>query len=290
MKNNKVFDQITDRIIEGLETAGKWSKPWGSIGDSSAPHNPTTGTAYTGINWLVLNVEADRFSCNQWMTYKQAASAGGNVKKGEKGTQIIFFKMLKKEDKRAGTTETFPMLKTYTVFNFDQCENVTREFPTYTPPVIPENGAKALADAIGAKVQYGGDRACFIPSIDVIKMPLADSFKTWAHHEATLLHELTHWTGHSDRLDRLKNGGFGSTTYAFEELVAELGSAMAGSVLGVPYEGLQHVEYIASWLKSLKSDPKYIYQAAKYASRAVNFILSELEQSGSDVVSITAAA
>ena len=269
MKQNEIFEKVTQQIIDNLETAGKWSKPWGNIANGEAPHNGITGHAYSGINWLVLS--SAPYACKQWVTYKQAKKCGGNVKRGEKGTQIIYFKVIQKEDK-AGNVSAFPMLKVYTVFNLEQCENVTGT-KEYIIPEIPEGGVNALAEAVGATVRYVGNQACFIPSIDEIRMPPAEAFKDKVNHDATLLHELTHWTGHKSRLDRLSGDKFGGEGYAFEELVAELGSAMAGSLLGLPYEGLQHSEYIASWLKVLKSDIKHVYTAAKLASKAVNYLI-----------------
>ena len=274
MKNQEIFEKVTAQIIENLEHATKWQKPWGNISSGDAPHNGITGHAYSGINWMVL-VSAP-YASNQWLTYKQAVACGGNVKKGEKGTQIVYFQMLKKEDKQ-GNVSAFPLLKVYTVFNSEQCENISG-MKNYIVPVIPEGGVNALAASVGAKVKYQGSAACFIPSIDEIRMPAAEAFKSKAHHDATLLHELTHWTGHKSRLDRLSNDRFGSSGYAFEELVAELGAAMAGSLLGLPYEGLQHADYIANWLEVLKSDVKHVYNAAKLASKAINYLIDNSQE------------
>lgn len=281
MKNQEIFEKVTAQIIENLEHATKWQKPWGNIATGDAPHNGITGHAYSGINWMVLS--SAPYNSKQWLTYKQAVACGGNVKKGEKGTQIVYFQMLKKEDKQ-GNVSAFPLLKVYTVFNSEQCENISG-MKNYIVPVIPEGGVNALAEAVGAKVNYQGNVACFIPSRDEIRMTPAEAFKDKANHDATLLHELTHWTGHKARLDRLSGDKFGGEGYAFEELVAELGAAMAGSLLGLPYEGLQHADYIANWLKVLKSDVKHIYSAAKLASRAVNYLI---ENAGS--AEIAAAA
>lgn len=268
MKNDALFQQITDQIVSQLETAGQWSMPWGKITNGDAPHNGVTGRPYSGINWLVLTMLGSEYPTNQWLTYKQAQSLGGNVRKGESGTKIIYFQMIEKKD----TGDKFPMLKVYTVFNVAQCDDL-EGLKGYVRPSVPTGGVNALADSLGAVVKYGQKGAFFHPLFDHIGMPHAEAFKSTAHHDATLLHELTHWTGHKSRLDRLTQSGFGSEEYAFEELVAELGAAMAGSILGLPYEGLQHVEYIANWLKVLKSDPKHIYKAAKFASKAVDYIV-----------------
>jgi len=269
MKNQEIFEKVTAQIIENLEHATKWQKPWGNIATGDAPHNGITGHAYSGINWMVLS--SAPYNSKQWLTYKQAVACGGNVKKGEKGTQIVYFQMLKKEDKQ-GNVSAFPLLKVYTVFNSEQCENISG-MKNYIVPVIPQG------------VNYQGNVACFIPSRDEIRMPPVEAFKDKANHDATLLHELTHWTGHKTRLDRLSGDKFGGEGYAFEELVAELGAAMAGSLLGLPYEGLQHADYIANWLKVLKSDVKHIYSAAKLASKAVNYLI---ENAGSAEIAVAA--
>jgi len=273
-KYNEIFEKVTNQIVANLEHAEKWKKPWGNIATGDAPHNAITGRPYSGINWLVLS--SAPYASSQWLTYKQARDCGGFVSKGETGTQIVYFQMIKKEDKKTGEASVFPLLKTYTVFNVEQCENV-KGIKNYVVPELPTGGVNALAEAVGAKVQYGGNTACFNPLADIIRMPVVEAFKDKANHDATLLHELTHWTGHKSRLDRLTNDAFGGEAYAFEELVAELGSAMAGSILGLPYDGLQHVDYIASWLKVLKSDSKHIYTASKLASKAVNYLMENAE-------------
>lgn len=280
MKNDALFNQVTKQIIQNLDGAGRWSKPWQSVTNGEAPHNGITGHAYTGFNWLILSCMASQYNTNQWVTYNQAKAAGGNVMKGEKGTQITYFKMIKREDKETGEDKLFPMLRIYTVFNADQCEGVAHKLKNYIIPEAPKGGIFGFCEAVGADVRLGGDTACFLPSIDQIRMPAAESFSKREHFDSTLLHELTHWTGHASRLDRLKNDRFGSESYAFEELVAELGAAMAGSLLGLPYEGLQHAEYIKSWLKVLKSDPSHIYKAAKLAKKAVEFLADEAAKSG----------
>ena len=275
MKNqDKIFKEITDQIIANLETAKKWDKPWNAV--SEAPSNAISGKNYKGINWLILSLS--KYSNPQWLTYKQAKELGGNVKKGEKGTQIIYFKMLLKEDKDGNETK-FPMTKTYSVFNIEQCENLkTDKIKNYDPSEnidihASQSSIKELIKQLNVELHHGGDRAFFDMNADYIKMPYTNTFKSIEHYDSTLLHELTHWTGHEKRLNRKYGKSFGSKDYAFEELVAELGSAMAGSILGLSYEGLQHEEYIASWLEALKGDIKYIYDASKLSQKAVNYMI-----------------
>lgn len=279
-----IYQEVTDRIIEALEAgAAPWVKPWkAGSGSAELPHNAISGNNYKGINTLLLWGAGIGFSSNTWLTFKQAKDLGGCVRKGEKGTQVIFFKMLPTKDKVTGKDGVIPMLKSYTVFNSEQCDDL-KPGKVPAPVVTNDTTALTLARDNGATVAHGGDRACFIPSADVINMPPQSAFTDPNQYESTLLHELTHWTGHKSRLDRLKGDKFGSETYAFEELVAEIGSAMLCAHMDVPHEELQHVDYVANWLKVLKGDKKAIFKAAKLAQAASESLLSS-------VVSVEVAA
>jgi len=270
----KMFEKITAKVISNLSTAGKWSKPWGSLSDPTQPYNAISGRAYSGFNVFVLACAND-YNSNAWLTYKQAISLGGNVMKGEKSQAITFYGKSIKKDKATGEVKSaFSYMKIYSVFNIEQCENLdTSKIKNFKPLPTVTGKALELAEQLQAKVAIGGNVACFIPAMDTIKMPHSEAFETQSHFDATLLHEITHWTGHSCRLARLTDKRASKREYAFEELVAELGSAMAGSVLGLPYEGLQHDSYIANWLKSLDGDIQYVYDAAVLAQKAVNHLI-----------------
>lgn len=280
-KYEEMFEDVTSRIIANLEHAENWKKPWSTLADGSVPHNASTGRPYSGINWMNLMFKSEKFGCNGWLTYKQATALGGKVPKKTDpngGCEYVWFiSRSVYKDKKTQEDKMGFINKCFAVWNVAQIEGL-EGLKEYKPPEKGEGLANDLADRLGATVDYGGDRACFIPSIDLIKMPSVDAFNDVANHDATLLHELTHWTGHKDRLDRLKRlSGFGSTAYAFEELVAELGAAMGGNLLGVPYEGLQHENYIANWLKVLKEDPKHLVKAASLASKAVLYMMENSE-------------
>ena len=274
-KYEELFQDVTDRIIENLESATDWRKPWKSICDGSVPHNASTGKPYNGINWLNLGLKSSKWGSNGWMTYKQATALGGKVpsaKDENGGCEYVWFMARSSyKDKATGDDKMGFINKCFAVWNVAQIEGL-EGIKSYTPPAAGSGAANVLAESLGINLQYGGDSACFIPSADVIKMPSVDAFKDEANHDATLLHEMVHWTGHSSRLKRQITNSFGSEGYAFEELVAELGSAMGGALLGIPYEGLQHESYIKSWLKSLRSDPKHIVKAAKQASQAIHYL------------------
>ena len=299
MKQQQFFENLTDKIAASLENAGKWSKPWGTLADSeNRPRNAISGNVYNGVNSLVLSLAGINFNSCVWLTFKQAQQLGGSVKKGEKGEQIIYFKKVSKTEKNNDGEQVnkgYAMLRVYTVFNLDQCENITGKIkeaqgakPTYH---AEQSKALQLANELQATIDHNNsDRACFIPSLDQIHMPLRESFQKSEDYEATLAHELTHWTGHSSRLDRLKGSAFGSREYAFEELVAELGSAMVSATFGIDYAGLQHDKYIASWLRSLDNDKKYVYDAARLAQKAVNYMIENSEIMQTELTRIEAAA
>jgi len=274
-KFEDIFQEVTDRIIEGLESGDDWRKPWKSLFDGSVPHNASTGRPYSGLNFLNLSWASRKWGNSGWLTYNQATALGGKVpgkKDPNGGCEYVWFKAQNvyqdkatKEDKVGFINKCFP------VWNVAQIEGL-EGIKNYTPPAAGTGAVNVLAESLDVNLQYGGDTACFIPSVDQIRMPSVDAFESLEAHDATLLHELVHWTGHKDRLERKIQNSYGSEGYAFEELVAELGAAMGGALLGIPYEGLQHEQYIAGWLKALKSDPKHIVKASAQASKAVNYL------------------
>jgi len=291
--NNKidaVIKEITDKVIKNLESLpknAKWSKPWSHKGTTfGAHHNPITGTVYSGFNFLITNLSG--FECKQWVTFNQLKDKFGMEQackyvKGCKTTPIVHFKMV--PDSRDPSGETlYPKRSSYRVFNVSQLNDFDASVfggidENSQPEVIgiPTDGANLLAEELGVDLRYQGNTACFIPSVDRINMPTVESFieggTSRDHHDSTLLHEITHWTGHESRLNRKLKNHFGSKDYAFEELVAELGSAMAGALMGLPYEGLQHAEYIQSWIKSLRDNPNALFEASKLANKAVKYMI-----------------
>jgi len=286
MIKSDIYQDVTDRIIKSLESGtAPWLKSWDSEGNTlelGMPFNRTSKKAYRGINTLLLWIEkADQgFASDCWLTYKQAVDLGGNVRKGEKGTGIVFFKAVgEKQDSAGDKVKGFAFAKRYTVFNLDQCDGV--DALAQPKPAAPTGDSvmMAIAETIGANVQFGGN-PCFIPSIDVIRMPQSSDFKTLHHFEATLAHELTHWTGHKSRLARDMASRFGDEAYAAEELVAEIGAAFMSARLGFDHDEMRHDGYIASWLKVLRGDKKAVFTASSLAQKAVDLIdeLQEVEQ------------
>ena len=279
---NKVdlYQEVTNEIISLIEAGNlKFESGWAS----SLPYNATTGKHYNGVNILMLLGKSTRagYKKGGWLTYNQAKTAGGNVKKGEKGSKIVYFEMIKIKDKETGEEETIPMLKSFTVFNLEQCENLDAA----KLAVIAQDGENSqiaeiseieeLAASFGVEITHCEtlNAPHYNPSKDVIRMPQKEQFKTPENYYATLLYEMVHATGHKSRLNRDFSGRFGSEAYAFEELIAELGASFLCADFGLIGATVEnHAAYLDSWLKVLKNDKKAIFTAASQATKAATLI------------------
>lgn len=273
-----LYQFVTDSVVSLLESdLPPWRKPWNddtSI-DSALPFNAISGRHYSGINTVLLWAEAHEqgYSRNGWLTFRQASENGGHVRKGERGRTVVFWKFQQVTDDD-GQTKNVPFARAFTVFNVNQCEGLQDTKAGQIPqPVEPDN-VISWAQSVGAEIRHGGNRACFVPSADLIQLPRPEQFPLRAEYHATALHELTHWTGHKSRLARTFGKRFGDEAYAFEELCAELGSAFLCASIGVENAELsQHASYLDHWLKILKSDKRAIFTAAKHAQAACNYCL-----------------
>ncbi|MBI1290186.1 DUF1738 domain-containing protein [bacterium] len=285
-----VHQEITDRIVAALETAGEFRLPWiRSGGSMKRPVNIASGKPYNGVNIVSLWVAglAAEYPSHLWGTYRQWQDRGCQVRKGEKSSLIVFYKKLEfaQTDETTGETETGErlMARASFVFNAAQVEGFALQSDTALPaePAFdPIERAERFAIATGAKIEEGGDKACYIPTADMIRMPERRRFTgtdTTTPAEgfySTLCHELVHWSGAKHRLDRDLTGRFGSESYAVEELVAELGAAFLCGDLGIsPEPRADHACYIANWLKVLKDDKKAVFTAASKASEAANWLI-----------------
>lgn len=282
MKAAELFDKISASLAAKLEQGVRpWAKPWTSKpGAMSLPHNMTTGKAYRGANvfWLWLAQESGGYPTAEWLTYKQAAALGGNVRKGEKGTQAFYWAVKKGENAKG--EETSRMLPiAFTVFNVAQCENMPETAPVEVRPELDRIAeAEALMAATGARFQHGGDRAFYVPSRDYIQLPAFADFINADGYYSTAFHELGHWTGAESRLNREFGKRFGDDAYAFEELVAELTAAFVCGAQGFASleRGDDHAAYLGNWIRVLKNDSKAFVTAASAAQKAADFILSSL--------------
>ena len=283
-----LYQSVTDTVIAQLEAGTvPWVQPWGRpdvTAPCALPQNASTGRSYSGINILLLwgaAIETAR-TTPYWLTFKQALSLGGAVRKGERGTTVCYADSFipKAEAQRAQETgedaQRVGFLKRYTVFNADQCDGLDAKFFDGVTP-LPEREliprAEKLIAATGADFRIGGDRAFFVPSEDFIQVPPQPAFLDQINYYRTCFHELGHWTGHKSRLDRNLKGRFGSKDYAREELVAEMASAFICAAQSIT-PTVRHTDYIASWLKVLKEDKRAIFRAASLASKAADFILA----------------
>ncbi len=283
-----LYSEITDKIIAELE-AGRvpWVQPWGTTAAKAPlglPKNASTDRQYSGINVLLLwgAVIERGFSGQSWLTFRQALSLGGNIRKGERGTTVVYADRFVPEDEKRRARETgedaqaIPFLKRFTVFNTDQCENLPEDVATGAPPVpagLIEPRVEALIAATGTDFHIGGNRAFYVPAHDYVQVPPPQAYFEPINWHRTALHELGHASGAPHRLNRDFSGSFGSKKYAFEELIAEINAAFCCASLGIT-PTVRHADYIGSWLEVLREDNRAIVRAASQASKAADWLLA----------------
>jgi len=285
MKN--IYQAITDQIVSELEKGVRpWHQPWNAghmEGRVALPlrHN---GVSYRGVNVLALWMQAmaKGYAAPVWMTFRQALALGANVRKGEKGSLVVYADKITRTETNADTGEdsirNIPYMKGYTVFNAEQIDGLSDLYyakPAPPTPTIQRIGrVESFFSATGVLVRHGGNRAYYSVSTDHVQMPPIESFRDSESYYATLAHETTHATKHPTRLDRdFGRKRWGDEGYAMEELVAELGAAFLSADLELtPEPRSEHASYIESWLKVLKTDSRAIFAAASHAQRAADFL------------------
>lgn len=296
-----IYEIVTNKILEKLEQGQiPWQKPWNI--KTGLPCNITTGKEYNGINVMLLG--SQRYDSKYWLSYKQCAEKGGNVKKGEKGSMIVFWNFIDKNTGKAVSNDSdhpktksgdvIPILKYYTVFNVNQCENLDLkrlkeelETQASVKPVSDASPTKAMQDIVdqyqnGPEIKYGFTRACYRPLSDEINMPKSERFISIEEFYCSQYHEMIHSTGHESRLNRRDSKevrSFGDEAYSKEELVAEMGAAFLCAKAGIEPKIINNsTAYIQSWIKELKDDKKLLITAAGQAQKAANYITNDLEQ------------
>jgi antirestriction protein ArdC len=277
---------ITQQFIDAIEGGmleGKWVRPWQNTGDGF-PTNALTGRPYSGTNAFMLLIAGG----GQWATYKQWQELGAQVRKGEKSTKIL--RPIIKKDPAQIKEDMLIGFSAASVFSATQVDNYNA--PSIEPKTFEDSAeAEAFIVATGAELMHSQDGsrgAFYVPSADYINMPAKELFTSEQDYYSTLLHELSHWSGHESRLDRgLNTSRFGEEAYAFEELVAELSSTFLCAHLGI-HQGYQdnHAKYLKSWLKVLKSDTKALMTAASQAEKAYK----HLRQYSEEVVAVAEVA
>jgi len=280
--------RVAEEMIRQIEAGtAPWMKPWQPGTIRTAPYNPTTGNAYRGMNalWLEMMGRGDP----RWMTYRQAKAEGAQVRGGEKGTSVEYWQfsettlmkdadgkpLLDEEGQKRYQTAVLERPKVFhaVVFNGEQIDGLA---PLPQPelkfqPV--EEAEKVLAQG-GIDIRHDQpDRAFYRPGTDRIHLPPKGAFKEGYEYYATALHELGHATGHPSRLARDMSGGFGSPSYAKEELRAEIASYMVTTELGLGHYPERHAGYVESWLKALQDDRNEIFRAARDADRMASWML-----------------
>lgn len=278
-----IYQTITDRFIYQLEQGTvPWQRPWISA------QNMVSQKPYQGINTLILACE-NRESPH-WLSYKQAADLGGTVKKGEKGTPVIYWQLLERTDANcvaildaSGRPERIPFIRWSNVFNLEQCENIkapelTKESAN-TPPL---ERAQAIVDKTFVQLNTNSqlDMAFYHPALDRIEVPSIERFKNRSEYYHTLFHEMAHATGSKDRLSRegiTEKAPFGSPIYAKEELIAELGAAFTSNEAGILRDCTfqNSASYVKNWIAVLREHPKMLISAGSAAQKASDYICNE---------------
>ena len=283
MKKTNAYQVITDRII-GLLKAGTvpWHKPWKGGGPVK---NLVSKRAYRGINQFLLG--CSDYASPFWLTFNQAKKLGGSVKKGEKSTPVVFWKLLESEDQETGEKKEIPVLRYYRVFNLEQTEGIEgpepeeQELGEFTPIERCEQIIRNMPNP--PKIQHRRQAAWYRPSQDLVNMPKPESFESAEEYFCTLYHELSHSTGAEFRLNRptlTDMCPFGSTNYSKEELVAEMAAAFLCGKTGIENQTIDNsAAYINGWLKKLRNDEKLVIFAAAQAQKAVDYILGGKELS-----------
>jgi len=290
------YQEVTDRIIAMLEAGTPpWRKQWtdGAPAASLARPLRSNGMPYAGANVLNLWAAAQMrgFRSRYWMTFKTALELNAHVRKGARG-EFAFY-VGKKTLEATDTTDekTISFLKTYFVFNADEIDGLPPHYYAETAPApAPVVGRLEAVDNfvshLGVPIAHGGNRAFYSPSADRVQMPTFEQFEEPAAYYSTLLHEMTHATGHTSRCDRMDKWGkrFGDSGYAAEELVAELGAAFLCSDLGISNEPREdHASYLAGWISVLKADNRAIFTAAGAAEKACSWMHERQPQEEMDL-------
>lgn len=282
-----IYQEVTDTIIQQLEAATvPWQTPW--IGDFNGnflglPKNFSTNKKYQGVNIVLLWSASLKhgYTSTEWATFKQWSEKKESIRKGEKGSMIVYYDTFEKEVDNE--IQKIPFLKASVVFNRCQLASFKNETPTFNPslPILAESVDLVEVFVVNTKavIEYNSNRACYVPLTDTIHLPPMENFITTEHSTATesyystMLHELTHWSGSPKRMNRVKGKKFGDDQYAFEELVAELGAAFLCADFNIASSNYQdQASYIAHWLHILKDNKNFIVTAASEASKAVGYL------------------
>jgi antirestriction protein ArdC len=278
-----VYQIITERIIDSLSNGVvPWRRPW----HTDAPRNLVSNREYRGVNVLVL--QASPYESPYWLTFNQARNLGGTVRKGERGTPVVFWKVSSEDRDERDEPEKRFVLRYFTVFNVAQCDGIEAPTGAARPAFDPIDACDRIVFRFdpGPRIDHRGSQACYVPGLDEVWMPRREAFTSPPEYYSTLFHELVHSTGASHRLARkgvVDRTSFASHTYSQEELVAECGAAFLCNEGGISTATLANsAAYIASWSRLLRSEPRWIVHAAAQASKAADLILGRSAKHGAE--------
>ncbi|MXW47881.1 MAG: DUF1738 domain-containing protein [Gammaproteobacteria bacterium] len=297
-KSASLFTEVTKVFIDALKNgAPPWQKPWSvSSPGPSFPVNAGTERRYTGVNVTILWASAITrgYDLDRWLSFRQAVKLGGRIKTGEKGTIAVFFKNINVPSERnlddedeeiQPNKQPYKIARAFTLFNVEQCVGLPElvvNGPNPSPPLEQNweshHDADNLINVCGARVRHTGTIATYYADSDVICMPPKAAFQSPGGYYSTLLHELTHWTGHKSRLNRSAISdtcSYSSVEYAYDELIAEIGSAFLCAEFRI-FGELSHESYVLDWIRILENDPKAIFKSSAQAWKARNFLMSQV--------------
>jgi antirestriction protein ArdC len=275
-----LYQEVTDKIVAAIESGtAPWQRGWSELAELGLPMNGQSSRQYNGINSMLLFLTSQErgYSDNRWFTFKQANELGAKVRKGEKSTPVYFFKMLQSTERdgvaaksTGDTPRMIPFLSEYRIFNGQQLEGIE---PRNVPERqwTPIQAVEQLVERMQPRIEHGGNRAYYSPSQDYIQMPHQGAFPSAGEYSGTLLHEMSHWSGHATRLGR-QFGVWGSEEYSREEIRADLANCWLSAELGVPMQLENSAAYIGSFVKRLKEDKFEIFRAAKDAQRICDYL------------------
>ena len=304
-RSDAYYRKVADHLIDQIESGtAPWTQAW-QPGEKSMPRNVATGKAYRGGNsvWLASVAEMRGYQDERWGTYKQVQGLGGQVRRGQRGSDILFWQFETRRLARDGAGrpvldeegnpayETLPLDRPrsypYTVFNAEQCSGLPRrELAAGAPAWDSIDEAERVLKESGATIEHvRQDRVYYDLGRDLIVMPYREQFPNGPTYYQSALHELGHWTGHPERLNRatLTEGvreGCASPQYAREELRAEISSMMTGDRLQLGHDPSRHAAYVGYWIEALKDDPREVYRASQDAQVMSDYVLDRRREKG----------
>ena len=282
-------DALVKDLVEAMKNGtAPWQQPW--TNDMETPYNAVSGRHYHGVNFVRLSLKGhqmDNGGDPRWCTFEQAKEKGWHVKPGSKGTNVEFYKFDEKpktdefgdpvlDEEGKQEVERSVIVKNYTVFHASQIDGIEPYEPRIHNAIESSEKAERILSESGANIKHGGNEAFYNFSGDYIQLPDMERFNSQADYYATALHELTHWTGHPDRLNRDMSGDRQSEAYAREELVAEIGSMFVAAETGIPQTKehfANHAAYVDYWIKEVEQDPNALFKAVSQAQKASEEVL-----------------